>query len=147
MASASAPAFWPVWVPVLTSFGDEQQHESVSWINPFLPDLFLGHDVFVGIEILTKKISLCIYVWVFNFIYQCVYFKGNILYGFNYCSSGYNLESGMVRLPAILLLFRIVLALLGFFFPYVLENCHCKVCEKFCWNFDGDYIEYMDYFW
>jgi hypothetical protein len=25
MAIASAPASWPVWVPVLTSFGDEQQ--------------------------------------------------------------------------------------------------------------------------
>ena len=44
MASASAPASWPAWVPVLTSFGDEQQHGSVSWINPFLPNLLLGHD-------------------------------------------------------------------------------------------------------
>jgi hypothetical protein len=54
MASASAPAFWPAWVPVLTSFGDEQQHGSVSWINPFLPNLLLGHDVCAGIETLTK---------------------------------------------------------------------------------------------
>jgi hypothetical protein len=49
-----APAFWPVWVPVLTSFGDEQQHGSVSWINPFLPNLLLGHDVCAGIETLTR---------------------------------------------------------------------------------------------
>jgi hypothetical protein len=27
---------------------------SVSWINPFLPNLFLGHDVCAGIETLTK---------------------------------------------------------------------------------------------
>jgi hypothetical protein len=49
MASASAPASWPAWVPVLTSFGDEQQCGSVSWINPFLPNLLLGH-VCVGRE-------------------------------------------------------------------------------------------------
>jgi hypothetical protein len=41
MASASAPASWPAWVPVLTSFSDEQQCRSVSWINPFLPNCFL----------------------------------------------------------------------------------------------------------
>ena len=45
MASASAPASWPAWVPVMTSFGDEKQCGSVSWINPFLPNLLLGHDV------------------------------------------------------------------------------------------------------
>jgi hypothetical protein len=54
MASASAPASCPAWVPVLTSFGDEQQCGSVSWINPFLPNLLLGHDVCAGIETLTK---------------------------------------------------------------------------------------------
>ena len=54
MASASAPASWPAWVPVLTSFDDEQQCGSVSWINPFLPNLLLGHDVCAGIETLTK---------------------------------------------------------------------------------------------
>jgi hypothetical protein len=54
MTSASAPAFWPAWVPVLTSFGDEQQYGSVSWINPFLPNLLLSHDVCAEIETLTK---------------------------------------------------------------------------------------------
>ena len=54
MASVSAPASCPVWVPVLTSFGDELQCECVSWRNPFLPNLLLGHDVCVGIETLTK---------------------------------------------------------------------------------------------
>jgi hypothetical protein len=34
--------------------GDEQQHGSVSRINPFLPNLLLGHDVCAGIETLTK---------------------------------------------------------------------------------------------
>jgi hypothetical protein len=57
MASASAPAPWPAWVPVLTSFGDEQQHGSVSRINPFLPNLLLGHDVCAGIETLTKTVA------------------------------------------------------------------------------------------
>jgi hypothetical protein len=41
MASASARAPWPAWVPVLTSFSDEQQCGNVSWINPFLPNCFL----------------------------------------------------------------------------------------------------------
>ena len=54
MASASAPASWPAWVPVLTSFNDEQQCGSVSWINPFLPTLLLSHDVCAGRETLTK---------------------------------------------------------------------------------------------
>jgi hypothetical protein len=34
--------------------GDEQQYGSVSQINPFLPNLLLGHDVCEGIETLTK---------------------------------------------------------------------------------------------
>jgi hypothetical protein len=58
MASASVPAFWPAWVPVLTSFGDEQQHGSVSQINTFLPNLLLGHDVCAGIETLTKTVPI-----------------------------------------------------------------------------------------
>jgi hypothetical protein len=45
MASASSSAPWPAWVAVLTSFSDEQQCGNVSWINPFLPNLLLGHDV------------------------------------------------------------------------------------------------------
>ena len=54
MDFASAPASWLVWVPVLTSFGDEQKHGSVSRINPFFPRSLLGHDVCAGIETLTK---------------------------------------------------------------------------------------------
>jgi hypothetical protein len=50
MASASAPDFWPALVPVLTSCSDEQQCGNVSWINPFLCNLLLGHDVCAGIE-------------------------------------------------------------------------------------------------
>jgi hypothetical protein len=38
----------------MTSFGDEQHCGSVSRINPFLPNLLLGHDVCAGIETLTK---------------------------------------------------------------------------------------------
>jgi hypothetical protein len=34
--------------------GDEQQYGSVSRINPFLPNLLLGHDVCAGMETLTK---------------------------------------------------------------------------------------------
>ena len=41
MASASAAAPWPAWVPVLTSFSDEHQCGNLSWINPFLPNCFL----------------------------------------------------------------------------------------------------------
>jgi hypothetical protein len=65
MASASAPASWPAWVPVLTSFGDQQYCESVSWINPFFPNLLFGYDVCAGIETLTKAgayISLSLYI-------------------------------------------------------------------------------------
>jgi hypothetical protein len=37
--------------------GDEQQYGSVSRINPFLPNLLLGHDVCAGIETLTKTVG------------------------------------------------------------------------------------------
>ena len=46
MASALAPA--SKFLPCVSSspdFGDEQQYGSVSWINPFLPNLLLGHDI------------------------------------------------------------------------------------------------------
>jgi hypothetical protein len=46
---------------VLTSFGDEQQYGSVSRINPFLPNLLLGHDVCAGIETLTKTNVHCLF--------------------------------------------------------------------------------------
>ena len=39
--------------------GDEQQCGSVSRINPFLPNLPLGHDVCAGIETLTKTLPEC----------------------------------------------------------------------------------------
>ena len=41
VVSASAPASWPAWVPVLTSSSDKQQCGNVSQINPFLPNCFL----------------------------------------------------------------------------------------------------------
>jgi hypothetical protein len=70
MASASAPASWPAWVPVLTPFGDKQQYGSVSWINPSIPNLLLGHDV--GIETLTrtmgKEKSLCFQITIKCFL-------------------------------------------------------------------------------
>jgi hypothetical protein len=39
------------------SFGDQQQYGNVSRINPFLPNLLLGHDVCAGIETLTKAVT------------------------------------------------------------------------------------------
>jgi hypothetical protein len=33
----------PVWVPVLTSFSDEQQYGGVSQVNPLVPNLVFGH--------------------------------------------------------------------------------------------------------
>ena len=60
MASVSAAASWPAWVPVLTSFGDEQQCRNVSWISPFLLNLLLGHDVCAGIETMAKTPGLCL---------------------------------------------------------------------------------------
>jgi hypothetical protein len=40
------------------SFGDQQQYGNVSRINPFLPNLLLGHDVCAGIEALTRTLTL-----------------------------------------------------------------------------------------
>jgi hypothetical protein len=32
-------------------------------------------------------------------------------------------------------------------FPYEVKSCLFKVCKKLCWNFDGSFIESIDYFW
>ena len=47
------------------------------------------------------------------------------------------------------LLYSIVLAILGFFFPfpYEVEYCPFKFCEEFRWDFDGQGIESVDCFW
>jgi hypothetical protein len=37
--------------------------ESVRWINPFLPNLFCGHDVWAGIETWLKKKCCCRFSW------------------------------------------------------------------------------------
>ena len=37
--------------------GDEQQYRSVSRINPFLPNLLLGHGVCLGMATLTKTLG------------------------------------------------------------------------------------------
>jgi hypothetical protein len=46
----------------------------------------------------------------------------------------------------VLLLLIIILALLGFCFPYEVENCCFHDSEELCWDFDGDYIESIDFF-
>ena len=62
-----SPSSCPVWVPVLTSFGDEQQCGSVSWINLLFPNLLLGHDVCAGAESLTKTwLLLCLTLHYLN---------------------------------------------------------------------------------
>jgi hypothetical protein len=48
--------------------------------------------------------------------------------------------------PKVLLLFRIVLAIWFFIFPYEIENCFYKNYKISCWNFDGDFIESLDCF-
>jgi hypothetical protein len=50
--------------------GDEQQYGSVSQINPFLPNLLLGHDVCAGIETLTKTLTLKVLASNWFLIYQ-----------------------------------------------------------------------------
>jgi hypothetical protein len=50
--------------------GDEQQYGNVSRINPFLPNLLLGHDVCAGIETLTKiYVNISLYQRNFSFFF------------------------------------------------------------------------------
>jgi hypothetical protein len=54
----------------------------------------------------------------------------------------------MVIPPAVLLMLRVVLAILGFFdFPDEFENCSFYVFEELCWDFDGDCIKSIDCLW
>ena len=45
------------------------------------------------------------------------------------------------------LLYSIVLAILGFLFFHIVEYCSLKVYDEFCWDFDGDCIESIDFLW
>ena len=66
---------------------------------------------------------------------------------FHYYSSTVELELRVVDAPEVCFLYRIVLAILSFFvFPYEVESCPFEVCEGFCRNFDGDFIESVDCF-
>lgn len=56
-----------------------------------------------------------------------------VFYYYNYV---HNLKS--VILHAVLSLLRTILAILGLLFLNEAENCIFKVCEEFCWDFDGD---------
>jgi hypothetical protein len=54
----------------------------------------------------------------------------------------------MVIPPAVLLLLRIVLAILGFFaFPDEFENCSFHIFEELSWDFDEDSTESVDCLW
>ena len=47
------PGSCPVWVPVLTSFDDEQQYGSISQRNPFLSNLVFSYVFIATMETLT----------------------------------------------------------------------------------------------
>jgi hypothetical protein len=41
---------------------------------------------------------------------------------------------------------RIIFAILGFFIPNEFENCSFQLNEELSWNFDGDCIGSVDFF-
>jgi hypothetical protein len=49
----------PVWVPVLTSFGEEEWCGSISQINPFLPKIFASWRCFITIVNFIKSVGVC----------------------------------------------------------------------------------------
>lgn len=52
----------------------------------------------------------------------------------------------MVKPPAVLLLFGIVLATLDFLYFYMkMKNCYFMIYEELCWNFIGSCIEFVDF--
>lgn len=74
---------------------------------------------------------------------------------YNYCNCLVNLETRdcgtSISFLIIQVFFSYPVFCCGLFvflvIPYVVENCPLKVFEELCWNFDGDHIEFMDYFW
>ena len=59
----------------------------------------------------------------------------------------YNLKAGIGILPAVLLLFGIVLALLKFWcFHLMMRFVLPSSVKILCWNFDGNYTESVDCF-
>jgi hypothetical protein len=58
----------------------------------------------------------------------------------------------MVITLAVPLLFGTVLDVLGIniyicIYIYIFENGALKFCKELCWNYVGDNVEYIDYFW
>lgn len=52
----------------------------------------------------------------------------------------------MVKPPAVLLLFGIVVAALDFLYFYMKKkNCYFMIYEELCWSFVGSCIEFVDF--
>ena len=53
----------------------------------------------------------------------------------------------MVMPPEVLYFIGLFWLAWVFVLPYKVDYCFLKVCEEFCWDFDGDSIESIDCFW
>lgn len=105
-----SPGSCPFWVLVLTSFSNEQQCRSVSWINPFFPRLFwpwcfmraivtltVGHVVMLvtsgqaasGWPIAGQNVAIFVVVCCLAFVETCSSHIDvpSIVFGFSYSRS------------------------------------------------------------
>ena len=102
---------------------------------------FVKNQVFIGVWI---------NIWVFNSVPLVLLSVFMPIPGyFQYCSSVVEFEVRDCDVLEVPLLYRIVLALLGFLFAfqYEVEYCSFEVCEEFCWDVDGYCTESVDCFW
>ena len=101
---------------------------------------FVENQVFIG---------LWINIWVFDsipFVNVSVFVP--IPSCFHYCSSIIGLDVRYGDASRSSFLVQNCFGFPGFFvFPYKVDYCSLKVCEEFCWDFDGDCIESIDCFW
>ena len=65
---------------------------------------------------------------------------------FHYCSSIVDFEGKDYDVSKCLLIVQDCFDYPRFFFSYEVEYCSFEVCEEFCWDFDGDYLESIDCF-
>ena len=101
---------------------------------------FVKNQVFIGVWINIRVFNSIplINVSVFMSISSC----------FHYCGSVIEFEVWDGNASGSTFIVQDCFGYPGFFvFPYKVDYCSLKVCEEFLWDFDGDCIESIDYFW
>lgn len=91
------------------------------------------------------SINVRIYVWIFNsFLLSALMLMPQRFYYYVFL---FFLKLGMNgKISSSSFIFQDCFNYCRIFaFPYKVDNCPFKFCKEWCWDFDGDFIGYVDY--